>query len=91
VRTDEAPLGGVERSALLQDHVRNGELADVVKLCGEPQFLEFVELEEQPLTNAQRKRRDIRDMGAELRLSFGERAQQGLCAVPRRKTSSLCA
>jgi hypothetical protein len=56
VRADEAPLGGVERAGLLEDDVRNGQLADVVKLRREPQLLQLVELEQQPFADPNRKR-----------------------------------
>ncbi len=66
----------------MQDDVRNGELADVVQLRRQPQLLELVRREAEPLAHPHGERRDIGHMGAELRLPLGKRAQQRLVRSP---------
>ena len=45
---DEGPLALVERPGLVQDLVRDGELAEVVELRGADQLVELVRPESEP-------------------------------------------
>ena len=82
VGVDEAPLGRIERTGLLQDDVRNGELADVVQLRSKPQLLELVGRETELRSDARRERRDVGHVGAELRLPLREGAEERLVRSP---------
>jgi hypothetical protein len=65
VLVDERPFLVVERTRLLQHRVRDGELADVVQLGGQPELLELVAAQPEAPPDADCQRRDAFDRDGE--------------------------
>ena len=67
----EAPLLFIERARLVEDGVRDGDLADVVQLGGAFDLVELGVAEPQLLAGRARQRGDLADVLAELGSALG--------------------
>ena len=76
VLADELPLALVERAGLVEDLVRDGELAEVVQLGRPLELLELVAAEPQHRPTSAASDTDVGALRLELRLSDGERGEE---------------
>jgi hypothetical protein len=81
VAADELPLVVVESAGLVQDGVRDGDLADVVQLGGEADPHDLVRCQPESRRGVRRQGGDIARVLAEIRAVLGEEPQQDVGAL----------
>ena len=87
---DERRLVAGESVRLLQDHVRDGELADVVELGDEAEVAELLRAEADADADVERELRDARDVLLDARLALEQRLQERLVGLlPERVLAEL--
>ena len=81
VLADEAPLGLVERAGLVQDRVRDGDLADVVQLGGADHDVEVLGVEAQARAHRARELGDVVHVALQVGLALAQDGEQHLARL----------